>query len=193
MIAWKLLQAGGVGLFSGFAWPLPTAAGSYGAWVEAEPPLRPTFHGIHAIRSEDVLDWLDEEIWEIELDGEIIEGDPLLVASRGRLRRQAVGWDAAAARELARTCVEVVRATADRLEAELGPQDAATLAVGAVYADCLSLVTGGRPEASPLGPGDACPTTAASIASNVAYVAAATAGPAERARQHAWLLDRMRF
>jgi hypothetical protein len=180
MIALKLLQAGGTGLFSGFAWPLATPD-AFGPWVEVEPPLQPSLRGIHAVRATSVLDWLDEELWVIELAGEIIEADPLLVASRARLRRRVVGWDAEAATALAQSCLSSLREAAD------GATGETAVALQAVVADCVLLVEGGRPESSPRLPGEDRPTTPAAIAANLTYIASAVLGPAERARQQMWL------
>ncbi len=200
MIAWKLLQPGAVGLLSGFAWPTPTGTEA-GAWVEVEPPLRPSIHGVHALRTPALLDWLDDELWEIELAGEIIETHGLLVASRARLRRRIAEWDGAAAAALTASCLAAVRdavaielervgaidaaamitglADADAMRAfvaQLSPSEEARIS-GLVYlVDCVALAAGGRPEGFDDHPGRDLPTTPAAIAANVGFVAAAGVG-----------------
>ena len=84
MMAYKFLHAGGVGLFSGFAWPLPEG-GEPGAWVAIEgDPVRCT-NGIHACDAAALVDWIDDELWVIELNGAVSTSDGVLVAAQGRL------------------------------------------------------------------------------------------------------------
>jgi hypothetical protein len=73
VIAYKFLQAGGLGPFSGFAWPQP------GRWVGGR---------VSACRASDLPIWLHEELWVAELDGAVEEARTKLVAPRGRLLRQ---------------------------------------------------------------------------------------------------------
>jgi hypothetical protein len=103
---YKFLATGRVGRLSGFAW-------RPGEWVEVEPPVVPTRHGVHACRVTDLPHWLDDELWETELDGEIVESGTYVVASRGRLAGRVAGWDEAAAAELTEICNARAR--------ELGP------------------------------------------------------------------------
>jgi hypothetical protein len=67
VIAYKFLGQGSVGLFSDFAWPAP------GEWVETHEPVADCVRGIHAVSFENLLDWIDDELWEIELDGAIVD------------------------------------------------------------------------------------------------------------------------
>ena len=99
MIAFKFLSAG-AGPFTGFRWPV-------GEWVEAEA-IEPCRGGIHACRTQDLPFWLGRELWEIELDGEVVEQERKVVAQRGRLLRRREEWtprllDEFAADVLART------------------------------------------------------------------------------------------
>jgi hypothetical protein len=205
VIAWKLLQAGSIGLHSGFAWP-PPSAGAPGPWVDVAPPLVPSLRGVHAVRTTSLLDWLDDELWEIELAGEIVEADALLVASRGRLRRRVVEWDAAAATAFTAACVVSVRDGASAALDRSGPGVAAT--ARAYVADCVSLAGGGRPDGCADPSAGDLPISPAAIAANVGFVAAAAVGAIaagldeepdafaqgfarERARQHAWLVHRI--
>lgn len=68
MNAYKFLQAGSVGRFSGRAWPRPHA------WVSAES-------GIDLCSSGDLSYWLDDELWRVELAG-VTEAEHLVVATR---------------------------------------------------------------------------------------------------------------
>jgi hypothetical protein len=97
MQAYKFLAAGSRGPFSGHAW---TAAD----WTEAEGPLEPCWNGVHALSADALAPWLDEELWAIELDGEIVRADGLLVGRRGRLVERVEDWDGQAAGRFARAC-----------------------------------------------------------------------------------------
>jgi hypothetical protein len=100
---YKFLRAGAVGLYSDFAWPV-------GEWVEVPPPLVPSRRGVHACRVGDLPHWLDDELWRVELDGEVLELDRMLVATRGRLVERVPTWDEKQLHALAAACVERGRA-----------------------------------------------------------------------------------
>jgi hypothetical protein len=90
VLAYKFLEAGGRTLFSGFRWPLP-ADGAPGEWVEA-PAVRPSYEGVHACRADQMAFWLMPDLWEIELDGEVVEATHKIAARRGRLVRKVDEW-----------------------------------------------------------------------------------------------------
>jgi hypothetical protein len=94
--AYKCLRPGRIGPFSGFSWPV-------GAWVEAEDSEL-CLRGIHACRTEDLPYWLTEELWEIELDGEVERQPRKLVAGRGRLVHRIETWTPAVAGRFAEAC-----------------------------------------------------------------------------------------
>ena len=89
MNAYKFLRADGTGVFTRFAWPLPD--GEPGAWVGSTPD--PCRSGIHACRLGDLPYWAGRALYEIELDGRIVEHATKVVAERGRLLRRIDGWD----------------------------------------------------------------------------------------------------
>jgi hypothetical protein len=89
MIAYKFLDLGATSPFTGFRWTLPDAGP--GAWVEA--PVEPCRSGIHACRRDDLPLWLGRVLYEVELDGEIVDEPAKLVASRARLLRRVDAWD----------------------------------------------------------------------------------------------------
>ncbi len=107
MVAYKVLNAGRSEL-TGTQWPLPSA-GEPGAWVCAEGPLELCVNGIHACTPEQLPQWLGPDIWEIELDGDILHAEPALVASRGRLVRTVPGWTDEVRRAFSRACAERAR------------------------------------------------------------------------------------
>lgn len=129
MRAYKCLRPGRVGPFSGHSWPV-------GEWVEGEDPAL-CVRGVHACRTDDLPHWLTQELWEVELDGEVREEPRKLVADRGRLVRRIEGWTTASAASFAEACAaraqeRAERATGERAErlAELAGDAAANAAKG---------------------------------------------------------------
>jgi hypothetical protein len=201
VIAAKFLGRGGVGLFSGFGWPLPVA-GEPGAWVEVEGPLEPGRNGIHACRPQDLTDWIDDELWAVELDGELEEREATVVARRGRLLRRVEAWTPDAARAFAEACLWRTRdRVVDSLRAHGLPRQAAALGGAAglysVQADALAaaagvegssrdllvhvadgveLIHGGRPDRYRGHPAAAAAPTPGAVAANLGFVTAHVAG-----------------
>ena len=92
MRAYKFLDAHRCSPFTATVW-VP------GEWIEAPSP-RPCHEGVHACHAADVSYWLADSMWEVELEGSIVESRHKVVGSRGRLV-QPVGDYSRAARELA--------------------------------------------------------------------------------------------
>ena len=161
MIAYKFLDQGAISPFAGFRWPA-------GEWVDAHG-ADPCRRGIHACRLRDLPFWLREELWEIELDGEIVVRPRKVVAPRARLVRPVREWDRAVLNEFG---ADVLARTRLRFGAVAG--------VGGYVGDIQGHLAGGR---VPL---------AAFAAARAAEVAG---GPVEyeheRERQAAWLADRL--
>jgi hypothetical protein len=101
LIAYKFLAAGAVAPFTGFRWRPEV-------WVEATD-VQPCSNGIHACRPEHLPMWLAAELWEIELDGEIVEGERKLVAQRARLMQPIDQWTPELAREFGLFCARRTR------------------------------------------------------------------------------------
>ena len=201
MIAHKFLSPGARGLYSGFRWPRPHN-GEPGAWVEVNGPLVVGSNGVHACVESELVNWIDDELWAIELAGEILEHQGVLVARRGRLLHLLEHWDSATAGAFASDCVRSTRARAaealrrdgrnqqaDALENldDLGELQAAAAAAAptlggltadavAFVADAVELARGGRPEHYGAHPGASVAPTAAAIAANLGFVAAHVAG-----------------
>ncbi|HWI08963.1 MAG TPA: hypothetical protein VNT54_15785 [Solirubrobacteraceae bacterium] len=89
MIAYKFLRSDGRGVFTGFRWPLPE--GAPGAWVHAH--VDPCRSGIHACRVGDLPLWFGAELYEIELEGDVVHEPSKLIAARARLLRRIDRWD----------------------------------------------------------------------------------------------------
>ena len=166
MIAYKFLRADGTGVFTRHPWPRP-ANGTPGAWVEA--PLVPCRSGIHACRLADLPLWLGRDLYEVELGGEIAEERTKVVASRGRLLRRLDAWDDAAREAYTRDCAD----RAHTLVREAGP----------AFAEWDAVVEPSTAEG---------PALLGFVAARIAEERdGVEAYHAERARQVAWLADRL--
>ena len=102
MIAYKCLRADGTSVFTGFDWPLPS--GGPGAWVEAE--VEPCRTGVHACRPEHLPLWAGQVLYEVELDGEVVDDRTKVIAGRARLTRRIDAWEQAVRDRYTRMCAE---------------------------------------------------------------------------------------
>jgi len=102
VIAYKFLCDGRVGPFSGARWP---AAGEWLEGTRSHPPRgRACRDRVHACRVEDLPEWMDSELWRVELDGDVVVDCGKLVADRGRLVERIAPWDAALMAQFAEAC-----------------------------------------------------------------------------------------
>ena len=102
MRLYVFLGDGREAFLTGVRWPAP-AGDEPAGWIEAGVDGPPD-----AARGYDVADltwWLDDELWRIELDGELRSGRHSLLGDRGRLLRRIDAWSPAAAEELTSACV----------------------------------------------------------------------------------------
>lgn len=197
MKALKFLAAGSVGRFSDTVWPLPDPDAP-GAWVEAAGPLEVCRCGVHACDREELLDWIDDELWEIELDRAVRGAETGVIAGRGRLLRRLERWDEGAAAAFAAACAARVRTHAVIVLRRDGHVDEArTLAAASLpaaravsaaalddsvaeaagfVADCLLLARGARPDEPDAARVGAPVPAAAAVAANLAFVSAHAAG-----------------
>jgi hypothetical protein len=201
--AYKFLGPGARGLYSGFRWPEPRN-GDAGDWVEVRGTLEPGTNGVHALRLRRLVDWIDDELWLVELADDIEEIEDMLVARRGRLISRIRAWDEDAAREFGESCIwrardvaaeSLERAGLERgrvaLEAAGGLDSLQTLAAaeavratGAaadalVYlADVVQVSRGGWFETYVGHPGAGAAATPGAIAANIGFVVATAAGSA---------------
>lgn len=104
MRAYKVLSDGRSS-FTGWAWPLPDGE-QPGRWVNAKTPLALCRRGIHACSADQLPQWLGEEIWEVELEGEVLREEPAIVAEKARLVRRIEAWDDRARMNFARACLD---------------------------------------------------------------------------------------
>jgi hypothetical protein len=120
--AYAFLDPAATDYVSGVRWPVPDEPGP-GAWLEAGAgtPLR-------GYSSDQLLWWLDQHLWEVELDGEVRETDRSILGARGRLLAPVHAWTPDVARELTTDCALRLRDRAvAALEAD-GRDGAAVLA-----------------------------------------------------------------
>jgi hypothetical protein len=196
--------------------------------------LEPGSNGVHALRRRQLVDWIDDELWLVELADDVEEINDMLVARRGRLLRRLRAWDELAAREFGESCIWRARdLAAESLQrAGLEPEraalraaeglgslqalaaDEAWSATGAAadalvfLADAVQVSRGGWFETYVDHPGSGAAVTPGAIAANIGFVVATAAGTvaaeaagrpdafddgwdAERARQLAWLTERL--
>ena len=103
MLAWKFFAPGAIAPFTGVAWPRPDARGA--GWVRARPK---TGSGVHACALEDLPYWIDQELWIVELEGEVRRARRQLVGARGRLIARVQEWPTAQA-GFTGACIERTR------------------------------------------------------------------------------------
>jgi hypothetical protein len=165
VIAYKFLRPDGTSAFTGFRWPLPN--GGPGAWVDAR--VEPCRSGIHACRLSDLPLWAGRMLYEVELDGDIVEQPTKVVASRGRLLRRVGAWDDDLREAYTRMCADRAHDLALGASPPLDEWDA--------------VVEPSVPEGPAL-----LGFVAARIAEEIAGI---EAYHAERRRQTGWLVERL--
>lgn len=212
MKMWKFLDSGGRAVLSGFQWPLPPP-GQVGPWVDPGT-ADPCRTGVHACRPSDLAWWLHEELWEVELAGDVVKRTHKVVGPRGRLVRRIEAWSAGAARELRAACAWSARDHALGVLADLGADIAAeplrqagslevlqeaghrlATALGELTPVGLAVALAGD-AAYYAGTGDLChaPYIAACAAGHAASVGSGSyrdAFVAERTRQSEWITTRL--
>ena len=92
-LAYKFLRPGAVGPFSGHLWPVPSGA-EPGEWVNGSLDEDVCRGGVHACDGRFLARWIWEELWVIELGGEVEACGHKLRAPRGRLLRRVEAWSA---------------------------------------------------------------------------------------------------
>jgi len=199
MIAYKFLRSGRIGPFSAFQWP------EVGVWVRAPRDLAACKRGIHACRVSDLPWWLADELWEIELDGDVQPDEHKIIAPAGRLRSQIEAWTPACAQEYADACAWRAQGRAVQALTRAGHRHGAhglatcatldeVLAAARRLADeipetRISLTIAGDGAFRAL---TGAPPTSAYIAAHAAMRLDGAAGyAAERAWQSQWLVDRL--
>jgi hypothetical protein len=109
VIAYKFLRDGRVGAFSRVRWPEPSAGAP---WVRGRETGGACEQRVHACRVDDLPEWLDAELWRVELDGGVEVDCGKLVASRGRLLERVEAWNPGSAADFAAACAARAEAAA---------------------------------------------------------------------------------
>lgn len=109
MKLYKVLGKGGVACNGGrVKWHLPQN-GKPGEWMpQINGELIPCENGYHLCRFENLLDWLNEEIYEAEGRGDKVECDNKIVFREARLICKLGKWNMKASRLFAADCAEHV-------------------------------------------------------------------------------------
>ena len=165
MIAYKFLRGDGTSVFTGFRWPLPE--GGSGQWVDAR--IEPCRSGIHACRASDLPLWAGTSLYEIELEGDVLEHPAKLVAARGRLTRRIDSWENEIRDSYTRMCADRAHELARGASPPLDNWDA---------------MIGPSVREGPALLGFIAARIAEEIAGTEAY-------HSERARQAGWLVERL--
>src|SRR5262245_57728100 len=97
------------------------------AWPPAGQWLQPG-DSVRACSAGDLAWWLDAQLWEVELEGDVTQVGRALTAPRARLVRLVDAWSEAIATELVAVCARRVRDQAVRALHEAGrAKDASVL------------------------------------------------------------------
>jgi hypothetical protein len=155
----------------GFHWPPP------GEWLEVEGDLVACENGLHVARVDQLPQWLSDELWTVEVDGDTVDVGDKTVVRRARLVAQVPDCDYRL-RMFAADCAERVL---HLFEAERPHDDRPRRAIEAARAFARGEIDAAAGAAAWAAAGDA--------AGEAAWAAAgAAAGDAE----HAWQVDRLR-
>jgi hypothetical protein len=159
VIAYKFLDQNRVAPFTRIRWP------ELGEWLESER-VELCLSGVHACRVVDLPYWLQTELWKVELEGDVVEGERLIAARRGRLVGQVEAWTDGVAKDFGRSCAKEARRRA------------------AVSPDLEEYAADAE------GAAERTPRFAAFAAARLAELQDGSAGyEAERERQARWLAD----
>mgnify|MGYP001378574589 CR=1 FL=1 len=78
-----------------------------GEWMHAvQGTIVPCYNGYHLCRFENILDWVNEELWEAEGRGDVIEAENKIVFREARLVRRCEWWNPQTAHLFACDCAE---------------------------------------------------------------------------------------
>jgi hypothetical protein len=174
MTAHKFLSHGAIGPLSGFTWPVP-AGGEPGAWVEAVGPLVLCARGVHVCRAFELAHWVHDELWEVETDGEQLDGVDCIVVQRARLTRRIDSWNATGRRRFGDACIE-------HAAVQAGPESSDE--VRALLDDARFMSEGGDAALTAF-------TAAVAVSRSSADAVLESAYRRERAWQSAWLADQL--
>lgn len=103
------LSEGAVAFLCGWSWPRPSN-GKPGPWVRAE--VDAPREAIRGVPLEQLPWWLDDELWELELEGPTTHAGRAVTGNRARLVRRVEAWTPEVAGELVTACEQRLREAA---------------------------------------------------------------------------------
>ena len=107
---YKTLTANHKGPYSGFDYtPYLPKHGKPGKWLPSVSRLEMCERGYHTTDAQHLVFWLEVEVYEVEVRGEILEGDDKCAAQQIRLVRKVENWNERTARLFACDCAEHVQ------------------------------------------------------------------------------------
>lgn len=118
-------------------WPAPHE-GAPGAWLETGSDAPPD--SIRAYPPEELLSCLDDELWEVELEGDLRREGHAVLATRGRLLSRIETWTPQVAAQLVETCAFRVRDAGAEALAQAGLTPDASDLAGCTSLDDLERV-----------------------------------------------------
>ena len=109
MIYYKFLTVDNKGKYSKFDFTeyLPKD-GKPGKWLPKIENIEMRESGYHAFELQRILDWINAQLFEVELSGNVVDGDKKTVAQRMRFIRKVDTWNDKTARLFACYCARDV-------------------------------------------------------------------------------------
>ena len=109
MIYYKFLTVDNKGKYSKFDFTeyLPKD-GKPGKWLPKIENIEMCESGYHAFELQHILDWINAQLFEVELSGNVVDGDKKTVAQRMRFIRKVDTWNDKTARLFACYCARDV-------------------------------------------------------------------------------------
>lgn len=150
VLAYKFLRPGAVGPFSGHPWPTP-GNGDRGPWVQTSSWTEVCRDGVHGCERRHLPFWIWEELWAVELSGEVRGEGHKLRARRGRLVRRIEPWSATTAKAFAKACARRAAELASEGLREAGEDQAAALFGDATDLQAVREMTAQIWESLPVG------------------------------------------
>jgi hypothetical protein len=103
-----------------------------GEWFEVAGDLIACENGIHLCREQDLLHWLEKDIYDAEYDGEYMESEDKIVVRKARITKHYDNWNDRTARLFACWCARQV------LHLNDDPRLIATIETAEKFADGLA-------------------------------------------------------
>jgi len=79
-----------------------------GAWLPTVETLSICESGYHCFEPKDILSWINAELWEVEVGGDVLKGNEKLCAQQIRFIRKIEAWNEKTARLFACWCVRQI-------------------------------------------------------------------------------------